>query len=52
MQAMIRQLGEEKVDSVMVERRTLAWSFLKAGLVNRVQYHCTEDFGGQAPPTQ
>ena len=48
LQAMMQRLGEEKVDSVMVESGgTLAWSFLKAGLVNRVQaYIAPKIFGG------
>ena len=53
LQAMMQRLGEEKVDSVMVESGgTLAWSFLKAGLVNRVQaYIAPKIFGGAGAPT-
>ena len=52
LQAMMQRLGEEKVDSVMVESGgTLAWSF-KAGLVNRVQaYIAPKIFGGAGAPT-
>ena len=52
LQAMMQRLGEEKVDSVMVESGgTLAWSFLKAGLVNRVQaYIAPKIFGGAGAP--
>ncbi len=48
LQAVMKRLFEEKVDSVMIESGgTLAWTFLKEGLINRVQaYIAPKIFGG------
>ncbi len=46
--AVMVRLGEEKIDSLMIESGgTLAWSFLKEGLIDRVQaYIAPKIFGG------
>lgn len=53
LKSLMRQLGEKKIDSVILEGGgTLAWSALNAGIVNRVQaYISPKVFGGDSAST-
>lgn len=53
LKTLLRRLGEDKIDSVLLEGgQTLSWSFLEQGLINRIHaYISPKMIGGAFSPT-